>query len=130
MRVRIHEEHWQRANKCQKLLPNHPLPRPLDALCRSCSSRVLISSEKRFAHNSKILVTEEITIVKGVLCQHLGHNFCSRFPRGHFCNEFFGRFGLHGVVFVADFFGVNRGPRPSVDSLASPTKMKTFWTNK
>lgn len=60
---------------------------------------------------SKILVTEEITIVKGAFCQHLGHSFCSRFPLGHFCNEFSGRFG---VVFVADFFGPTG---PSVDGL-------------
>ena len=27
-------------------------------------------------------------------------------------------------------FGANRGPRPSADGLASPTKMKTFWVIK
>ena len=29
-----------------------------------------------------------------------------------------------------DLFGANRGPRPSVDGLASLTKMKTFWVIK
>ena len=29
-----------------------------------------------------------------------------------------------------DVFGANRGPRPSADGLASPTKIKTFWVIK